>query len=464
MTDYFSKFKISLIAGIVFLVTLSWPVGTGEAQVIFTDAEGHLYETSIEFLYNRGVVEGYPDGSFGPDREVNRAEIMKIILGASFESDIGHRLNCFPDVRGDWFAKYVCLAKEEGIIEGYPDGKFKPAQAVNMVEALKMGIESFPVNVGSASNPWYQKYIDFVHDNNVFSRYSVLPQKNMTRGEMAYLIHQLMLDKENIKKFIGVRDSKSAGCGKNPPGSKISSVLVNGLTRNFITVIPSGYSKDTPISFIFAPHGRTNSNEMVRTYYKVEQASQGKAIIVYPSGLPEATSPRNWADSGDPSDKLRDFALFDEIYEEFTDNYCIDLDRVYVVGHSLGAWFTNTLSCARGNVIRAIGSVGGGTTINNCTGPVAAMVMHNPEDRLAPFSSGETARNQLIEQNQCSSQTISTNPSSLNCVAYQNCNEIAPLIWCPHSDSTSYNGTYYPHTWPDGAGSAIWEFFESLDD
>ncbi len=463
MKYHLPKFKIFLIILAIFGSILLLQIKDSEAQVIFADAEGHQYETSIEFLYNRGVVEGYPDGSFGPDREVNRAEIMKIILEASFEGDIGHQLNCFPDVRGGWYAKYVCLAKEEGIIEGYPDGRFRPGQYVNMAEALKMGIESFPVTIKEESGAWYKKYVEFVHNNNVFSRYSVLPQKNMTRGEMAYLIHQLMLDKEGTKKFTGVRNSKSSGCGKNPPASKISNVVVNGLTRNFITVIPSGYSKNTPISFIFAPHGRTNSNQMVRGYYGIEQASGGKAIIVYPSGLPEATSPRNWADYGDPSDKLRDFALFDKIYEEFTDNYCIDLDRVYVVGHSLGAWFTNTLSCARGNVIRAIGSVGGGTTINNCTGPVAAMVMHNPEDRLAPFSSGETARNQLIKQNQCSSKTVSTSPGSLNCVAYQDCNEIAPLVWCPHNDSTSYNGTYYPHTWPNNAGSEIWKFFEGLE-
>ncbi len=82
---------------------------------------------------------------------------------------------------------------------------------------------------------------------------------------------------------------------------------------------------------------------------------------------------------------------------------------------------------------------------------------------LVSFSQGETARNQLISQNQCSQNTIPTSPSQYNCVAYQNCNENAPLIWCPHSDSTAYNGTYYPHTWPDNAGSEIWKFFESLE-
>ncbi len=365
-------------------------------------------------------------------------------------------------MRGDWFARYVCYAKEKGIIEGYPDGYFRPAQNVNTVEALKMGIESYPVSIGSAASPWYQKYIDFVHDNNIFSRYSVLPQQDMTRGEMSYLIHQLMLNNEGTKVFTGVRNSRSVGCGKAKPSPTPTSSVVDGRIRNYITVIPSGYSVNTPIKFIFAPHGRTNSNEMVRGYYKVEQASAGKAIIVYPSGLPEETSPRSWSYPGDPSDDLRDFALFDQIIEDFTSKYCIDLDHIYVVGHSLGAWFTNTLSCARGDVIRAIGSVGGGTTINDCTGPVAAMVMHNPADRLAPFHTGEAARDQLLIQNQCGANTLPTQPSQYNCVAYQNCNSVANLVWCPHNDDTGHGGVYYPHTWPDNAGQEIWKFFESL--
>ena len=77
------------------------------------------------------------------------------------------------------------------------------------------------------------------------------------------------------------------------------------------------------------------------------------------------------------------------------------MDEIYVVGHSLGAWFTNSLACARGNVIRAIGSVGGGTTINDCSGPTAAIIMHNPKDRLSSFGEGLRARDQLLKQNHC---------------------------------------------------------------
>ncbi len=453
--------KLKLIP--ILMIGLLWPYQIGYQAVIFSDIQDSPYKTSIEYLYSNSVVEGYGDGTFRPTAKINRAEIMKIILEASTEDSLGFGRQCFKDVGNDWFAKYVCYAKENNIVEGYSDGYFRPAQNVNMVEGLKMGIESFPVKLGSANSPWYQKYIDFTHDNNIFSRYSVLPQKNMTRGEMAYLVHQLMMDKAGTKKLTGKRDSESAGCGLNPPSPRPTSSIIKGKTRHYITNVPSGYSKDKPIDLVFAFHGRTNPNAQVRGYYKVEEAAGNNAIFIYPAGLPEEGPSRSWSDPGDRSDELRDFALFDQLLEEFSNNYCIDLDRVFVVGHSLGAWFTNSLSCARGSKIRAIGSVGGGTTINECTGPVASLIMHNPKDRLAPFSSGETARNQMISQNQCSGTSSSTNPTSLKCVAYQGCNKIAPLTWCPHREDYDYRGTYYPHTWPTSAGSEIWKFFESLN-
>jgi polyhydroxybutyrate depolymerase len=174
---------------------------------------------------------------------------------------------------------------------------------------------------------------------------------------MAFLIHQLMLNKAGQLAFNGIRDLRSPGCGKTVPSTPITSSYVNGVTRNYITEIGNKYTKDTPIKLILAFHGRTNSNEQVRSYYDINDEANGNAIIIYPSGLPEATSPRNRSDGGDISSQLRDFALFDQIVKDFTENYCIDMDQIYVVGHSLGAWFTNSLSCARGNVIRAIGSV-----------------------------------------------------------------------------------------------------------
>lgn len=428
-----------------------------------SDIGNYQYRESIQYLYDHGVVEGYTDGTFGPDREINRAEIMKIILKSRLGEAVGSWANCFPDVREDWFARYVCYAQDHAIVKGYDDWTFKPSRTVIFAEALKMALETFDANVGQVNwnDTRYQKYLDFVHNNTIFSKYTIFPSQNITRGEMSYLIHKLMLEKEWSIQFNNIRDVESVGCWKTPPSAPQTSSLVDGQTRNYITEIGNKYKQDTPIKLILAFHGRTNSNDQVRAYYDVNDESNGNAIIVYPSGLPEETSPRNWSSPWDKSYALRDFALFDQIVKDFTTKYCINMDQIFVVGHSLGAWFTNSLSCARGNVIRAIGSVGGGTTINNCNGPVAAITMQNPADNLSPYAAAVTARDQMLRQNSCTEKTMPYG-SVGNCVIYTECLKDAPVIWCPFTESYNSNGSFYPHQWPDYAGKTIMDFFEAL--
>lgn len=115
------------------------------------------------------------------------------------------------------------------------------------------------------------------------------------------------------------------------PSSAPTSVILNGSQRNFITDIGSNYNQSKPTKLIIAFHGRTNPNTLVRTYYKIDKASDGNTIIVYPSGLPEEGPTRNWMDPGDKPTALRDYALFDKIVEQFSDSYCIDKDEIYVV-------------------------------------------------------------------------------------------------------------------------------------
>ncbi len=428
----------------------------------FSDTAGHKYADSIQFLSQVGVVEWYPNGTFWPDKTINRAEIMKIIVAASKGYDLGSGTNCFVDVQEEWFAPFVCYAKAFDIVKWYPDGTFKPGKEVTIAEALKMWLEAFGADVDESASDaqWYQPYFEFVHNNNIFSQYSMRADMTMTRGQMAYLVQQLMLEKQWLIEFDGKRDAGSLGCGKTAPSNPPTSSSVNGEIRNYITVIGKKYDKDIPMKLIFAFHGRTNPNTMVRGYYNVEEASRGDAIIIYPSGLPEEWPTRNWSNGWDKPDKLRDFALFDQLLAEFSSQYCINMDEIFVVWHSLGAWFTNSLACARGDVIRAIWSVGGGTTIWKCSGPTAAMIMQHPDDNLSSYAAGVTALNQLLAQNACGSETIAlSDPIGGNCVLYTQCQEWAPVIWCPHSDSTNERGAYYPHTRPDFAGREIWDFF-----
>jgi hypothetical protein len=82
------------------------------------------------------------------------------------------------------------------------------------------------------------------------------------------------------------------------------------------------------------------------------------------------------------------------------------------------------------------------------------LLMHHPDDRLAYFWWGKLARDQMLRSNSCSMETTPVWPDQGNCIQYS-CIDDAPVVWCPHSDSTAYDGTYYPHTRPNFAGAYI---------
>lgn len=416
----------------------------------FSDLAESEYKGSIENLAAIGVVSGYENGEFRPEAEVNRAEFLKMVFAALDEANASYSGGCFPDVGNEWFAPYVCYARDAGIVVGYPDGFYRPAQEVTMVEAFKIALEAFGFPLEDVEGEWFYKYRDFIHVNSIFSKYEYFPDAFATRGEMAFLIDEMLKLSREEKFFAGMRDTNSAGCGVAAPSSVQTQFVVDGVTRSAITVIPQNYDINQPISLVFAFHGRTNSNERVRSYYGVEKFGGDEAIFIYPAGQ-VVSGGYSW--SGD-----EDF--FDVMLEEITEKYCVNLDQIYVTGHSLGAWMANSLACTRGDVIRAVATLGGSSQGGNCSGPVAVMQWHNPDDELAAFSGAVTTRDRFLKQNRCSLENISVEPSWGSCVQYQGCLDHAPVIFCPHTNDYDGRGVYYPHNWPKGMGEQVWKFFE----
>ncbi len=116
-----------------------------EVQPPFPDVPvDHQYVEAIGYLYDNDIVSGYPDGTFKPDAQINRAEFLKILVGSGNEGLAyadeleSPQSDCFTDVGSEWFAAYVCAGKAFGWVDGYPDGSYKPEQTVNKVEAIKM--------------------------------------------------------------------------------------------------------------------------------------------------------------------------------------------------------------------------------------------------------------------------------------------------------------------------------------
>lgn len=102
--------------------------------------------------------------------------------------------NKFPDVTTDlWYATYVAEGVDKGIIDGYPDGTFKGDQNVILAEALKMTLEAHKVSVwNGVTDPWYKKYFDAAHQLQLLPSDLQDPAHVLTRAELAYIVDQLV--------------------------------------------------------------------------------------------------------------------------------------------------------------------------------------------------------------------------------------------------------------------------------
>jgi len=93
----------------------------------FSDIRSPSLAEAVDYLNENGIIQGYPDGYFRPDRIINRAEALKIIFESRGMTPGEDTASGFPDVEMKaWFAKYVTQAKKMNIIEGYNDGTYKP--------------------------------------------------------------------------------------------------------------------------------------------------------------------------------------------------------------------------------------------------------------------------------------------------------------------------------------------------
>lgn len=185
---------------------------------IFPDVPAdHPNNLAITYLYKKNVMRGSEDPETGkfmfrPDDILNRVEILKTVF-ENKRQDIptedelrALEQSIFLDVKPDhWFAPYVYLAKEQGIVKGN-DGLYRPADEVLLVEALKIIIKTNQISLDSYQpsperiypdaelDAWYLPYLSFVKKYNlvdVDNSGNVHPAQSLTRSKFAEIIYRM---------------------------------------------------------------------------------------------------------------------------------------------------------------------------------------------------------------------------------------------------------------------------------
>ncbi len=244
----------------------------------------------------------------------------------------------------------------------------------------------------------------------------------------------------------GSDDSRSEGCGKGgATGLRDESLDVAGVTRTYLFSVPEGYDADVALPLIFGWHGAGGRGEDSRNHIRVEQASAGAAIFVYPDALPLPGFAAGW----ELDEAGRDVALFDALLELVSSDYCVDLGRVFSYGFSFGGYFSNSLGCFRADRLLAIAPIAGGGPPGGCEGTVSVWIAHNQDDDVVAFAEGETARDHWLVSNACGAESAPVDPAP--CVEYGGCEEGRRVVFC--APETGGHGSH------GYAGAAVWNFF-----
>lgn len=228
----------------------------------------------------------------------------------------------------------------------------------------------------------------------------------------------------------------SPGCGDSPPPEGRQTIEVDSVTRQFLVRLPADYDNRQPHPVVFGFHGFTGraSGEEV-----VAQLSTHwpEAIGVYGEGLPRTIEAfgsivaQGWQlYAGEFED--RDVHFFDAMLAFVTSGYCINPRRIYVTGHSNGAFFSHVLGCLRGDVVAGIGPMAGGAL--SCPGdtPVAVIISHGTTDGIVPFSLGRSARDLWIARNGC---TTERTPYAGRCEINPDCLDDRQVAFCAFTGS-----------------------------
>lgn len=166
-----------------------------------TDVQGHWAEKYINEAIAKGFISGYPDGTFAPNRNITRAEIVTLLVRA-FEVPAGNGEHVFADALNHWAKEAISRAAAANIVSGYNEDRFAPDQFITREQLVAMVVRAAKLN--NAVSPktftdqlqisdWALKAVQIASatNTNIIAGYpdgSFRPQATATRAEAVIII------------------------------------------------------------------------------------------------------------------------------------------------------------------------------------------------------------------------------------------------------------------------------------
>lgn len=174
----------------------------------FPDVIGTKYEDAALYLKAFDYISGYPDGTFKPEREITRAEMVAILFAFSFPAKNKLKaqeepLNTFTDVPMDhWAKQQIEIAAQLGLVSGYGNGIFKPDAHITHAEVITMLLNLHNLkadvlkNEVTSKEKWPNNYVFYYimtteKPTYLFDDVSVYSSTNAKRGDVAVYISDI---------------------------------------------------------------------------------------------------------------------------------------------------------------------------------------------------------------------------------------------------------------------------------
>lgn len=251
---------LSLLAsGVVHAAT---PVASS-----FPDTIGTPFEAAFTALRTRSIVKGYPDGKAYPYLTLNRVEALKIVLQS--QSEIIPRvtwmrshlppLPLFSDThQSEWYAPYVEVAYEQGIVTGYPDATFRPSRPLTVEEAIvlllrahhikgKSDVALLSEHIENRQGTWFTAEVNAAIERNLVMKSAGLRLgAQITRGQFGDIVYRLLeITEKKATSYSGpepllvAREVQKSVPPANPPAQRRVTDHPYASEKHFAITMPS---------------------------------------------------------------------------------------------------------------------------------------------------------------------------------------------------------------------------------
>ncbi|MCM3716524.1 S-layer homology domain-containing protein [Alkalihalobacillus oceani] len=199
----YRKFLATSVTAAMVATVAAPVIPSVSADTSFSDvASNHWAADAINYLVEKGAIEGYPNGTFQPNASITRAEAAKILaitLGLNVDESANTN---FSDASSHWASSYIAALQSQapGVIDGYTDGTFRPNRTITRQEMAKMIVTAYDLQENEAAEVdftdntgWGAEYITTLASLGIVEGVRAgqfQPNGNVTRAQTPVFVHR----------------------------------------------------------------------------------------------------------------------------------------------------------------------------------------------------------------------------------------------------------------------------------